>query len=853
MTLYILNYNNYYNRLVKREETISDYQPYIFYVLSETNFNPNDNIDTQHIFGDITNQYDGSGDYCLAVDETGDIVSRWFLIESARTRNGQWQVTLHRDVVADYKELLIQSPVFIEKASLDDADPFIFNSEDMTFNQIKKSETLLKDETDCAWIVGYMSSKPFEIDKQAQDKISSKISFHLPVDATYPSLSAYDYYQYSDQYFPTNPLIGNPTNLTYCVWVRDSEVVSGGATGYKFAFNAAGKQPTGVLGTTGVSSQVNHLWFSSDTWEENFQCPQGEGGGGSMIWENSLYATKEPLKINQMLDYFIRGFSVKDSNGLTHFAKIKNLLHTIIPVSTTQQTEELLKENGKVIYVEDTKKYYRVSINNLGLTQTEIKPGAGSAYQAFVNAYNSTVNVYANDPYYSFEETWSEFTGITAAPNTFSFSLNLTAQRYQVVLTEQEQPALNYEIQIDNERYHLNDAPYDMFCIPYSDTLVINKNGTPLVTASKELAFQTAMALGRDYTAAGYIYDLQLLPYCPVRQCIQSDGTFDIKGYSQYYIRSYTEDKTYDQGTIVGVVLFASSSSFTVNIPCEIEITNKKIQAQCDMWRLCSPNYSGLFEFNVAKNDGVDFINVDCTYKPYNPYLHLNPNFKNLYGQDFNDARGLICGGDFSLPNVTDAWKTYELTNKNYQNTFDRQIQSMELKNNIQKTQDIVNAATGTISGAASGAVAGAAAGPWGVLAGGIVGGVGSLVGGIADVSVNELLRNDALDLTKDLFGYQLGNIQALPYSLSKTSAYTYNNKYFPFIEYYTCTDQEKQALESKLKYNGMTVMRIGKMEDYIQQNPTYIKGKLIRLEGVNEDYHIVNTIAGELNKGVYI
>ena len=47
--------------------------------------------------------------------------------------------------------------MFIEKATLDPDNPLIFNSENMSYNQIKQSETLLKDGTECAWIVGYMA------------------------------------------------------------------------------------------------------------------------------------------------------------------------------------------------------------------------------------------------------------------------------------------------------------------------------------------------------------------------------------------------------------------------------------------------------------------------------------------------------------------------------------------------------------------------------------------------------------------------------------------------------------------------------------------------------------------------
>ena len=99
----------------------------------------------------------------------------------------------------------------------------------------------------------------------------------------------------------------------------------------------------------------------------------------------------------------------------------------------------------------------------------------------------------------------------------------------------------------------------------------------------------------------------------------------------------------------LSIVYWCTESEFTFDIPCRIDVENVKVETECDMYRLCSPNYSGLFEFNIAKNGGLSFFNIDCSYKPYQPYIHINPNFGGLYGQDFNDSRGLICGGDFSL------------------------------------------------------------------------------------------------------------------------------------------------------------------------------------------------------------
>ena len=177
--------------------------------------------------------------------------------------------------------------------------------------------------------------------------------------------------------------------------------------------------------------------------------------------------------------------------------------------------------------------------------------------------------------------------------------------------------------------------------------------------------------------------------------------------------------------------------------------------------------------------------------------------------------------------------------------SFNRQIQNMEVQNNVARLNDVLGATVGSIAGAVAGSKLG--------------GGIGAVAGlgltaaaGVADYQINEQLRNENMDYKKDMFGYQLGNIKAVPDGLSKTTAYTKNNKYFPFLEFYTCTEEEKNALKNKLKYNGMTVMRIGTINEFLQPEQSYIKGRLIRLEG-DYDNHYVNELSQELYKGVYI
>ena len=154
MTIITLKYNNYFNRLVKIGSDLSAYSPFIKNRINNVNFNPADGVTTTQIINAPENEI---GDYLLVVDGDTTILSRWFIIDDTRLRNGQYELQLRRDLIADAYSDVIKAPIFIEKATLNSADPMIFNSENMTYNQIKKSETLLKDGTECAWIVGYMA------------------------------------------------------------------------------------------------------------------------------------------------------------------------------------------------------------------------------------------------------------------------------------------------------------------------------------------------------------------------------------------------------------------------------------------------------------------------------------------------------------------------------------------------------------------------------------------------------------------------------------------------------------------------------------------------------------------------
>ena len=771
MDLYYLHFNNYYNRIVKKFDTLAEYlvSPYYDGTMTQNAaFNPNDSVETVQIANNAVGDYD----YMIAANGY-DIVSRWFIMESKRKRTGQSELSLRRDLFADSLPGILNAPAFIEKATLSDDDPLIFNKEDMTVNQIKTSETLLKDKTQTPWIVGY-------IPKTLSGPVADSITLSVP--EAYSTMAAFQTAWNSIKYTE------NSSEALFADLDNDSSIKLVLRTGI-----GGGRKYTI---TSGSSSYINQLMPAATL---------------------SATPTNAPQAIAPYMDS-------------TNFANIKNTAisyYNIQDINTDisdimQWDNKIVDDNG-VFKVIKINKYF----NMTGTIGTYVTTGT---------LYNVLHNITTNNTYVTGDDSWNETYEITIKCSSVTY----TTQTISNV-------SVSYSFS-DSDVNKLQDAPYIMFAIPYEGcTFTLGSPATdwtvPSATANS-VAMSVANSIIEKLNGAGgadALYDIQILPYCPFVNNIDADGKVVFGNNTKYY--SFIKDTSNNN---VGIICFATNARFEFNIPYNIPITDTKLQNQCDMYRLCSPNWNGQFEFSAAKNGGVNYINVDCEYKPYQPYIHLNPDFGLLYGQDYNDARGLVCSGDFALTQISDAWASYERQNVNYQKSFDRQIQNMEVNNNIQNIKTATQAVTGTVTGILGGLFTGG-------IGGAIAGGTASAIGGAMDYALQRAGQAEAIDYTKDQFGYNLGNIKALPDSLTKVSALNNNNKLFPVLEYYTCTDAEKQAFQNKIKYNGMTVMRIGTIQEFLRSDLTYIKGKFIRITDVEEDFHYINELANEFNKGVFI
>ena len=101
-SIFIYNYNNYYNRKAKKKDALIGYGSPV-YTESSTNlnFNPNDGVNTTFVAGRVSNSYNGRGDYLIYSEDNTSITSRWFILDAPRVRKGQHNLVLRRDVIVD--------------------------------------------------------------------------------------------------------------------------------------------------------------------------------------------------------------------------------------------------------------------------------------------------------------------------------------------------------------------------------------------------------------------------------------------------------------------------------------------------------------------------------------------------------------------------------------------------------------------------------------------------------------------------------------------------------------------------------------------------------------------------------
>lgn len=900
--LLLEKFNNYINRLYKSFDTVADYiayqedegNSYHYETTKKINFDDNNKIRASHIFNDNLKP-----DYLIWIDETtGNIVSRWFVISYKHTSGTQFRAELKRDSIADNYSNIIESPVFIEKGYVGNDDPAVFNHEDMTVNQIKKAEYPIK-QTPSAWIVGYLAS---DNSMSGEKTFSYKSISDYKIAGNFSDWDLYDLCDGTEKRSVISDSAGNILKFTLrqlTLTDRLKRFALNKNSHYTEALTGSSDYYT-IAGNTDILNPLSQTeWYNSFSWST------------ILGYINTIEGYVDETSANTIIDYNDKVLEFDDGlyriNVAVTYARTP-ITHanndTSLATYITGIIDTLLGAYSSRISTTLNKPiYYQLELKRFFVIATKLDDAPGT----YKYTFSSTNKALLDAPYKMFAIPYN-----VSAPG-IPFYVGTTSQTDKIV--PNKDVALAWAMSIIREA---STNLYDIQILPYipEDNLEITKNytlgvlqsfGVNLLSGTENVDFIKLIGTKRNRcygtntqdiydneNTFSYIFTYQndnikgadsyedldidvshIRPNTTITNAIIQNinyvtgtVTFLIEGTKTTTVESITTDFSFivvKNNTPVNYCYFFEKCNFTINQMKAVKdmrlnpvnnVTNYKESNETELYRLTGPNMASSFEFSPAKNGGnLRDYKAYCSYKPFTPFICVAPIFYGLYGGIYDDNRGLILTGDFSLDIITDSWTTYKLQNKNYQLAFDRQIENLEINQEVQRMNEIVSSTAGVLKGGLAGGMAGGISGGVpGAVVGAVVGTVSSTVGGLLDYTNNQKLRKETIDYTKDQFGYSLRNIQALPRTINKVSSLVTTNKFFPFVEYYSCTPEELQAFQDKIKYNGMSINRIGFIKDFLNpSDTTYIKGKLIRNTTISCNADELLDIANELDKGVFI
>ena len=315
-----------------------------------------------------------------------------------------------------------------------------------------------------------------------------------------------------------------------------------------------------------------------------------------------------------------------------------------------------------------------------------------------------------------------------------------------------------------------------------------------------------------DGANVGRIIDIQYLPFCVAKET--------------------NENVKINNTAMVSQFLSNDDYTYYTNLP---DLTN--INKETDTIKIVSPSRASQFLFRPYDNDGNMEFTTKVTLKPFSSIIYIRPSTKGLLINDWDDKDCLIINEDFSLTNVTNAWTQYIYNNKNYSNIFERELQGREFERTwerrieqAQQKADIwsarnlssekARAATGNlpIISNVAGAIANTMADP-------IYMQMAQL-----DRQYNEAVYQEGMSLSRDMFEYQMENLQSQPNIPSKIT--TIDVKFLDgvYLEFYSTNDTELLAIQNYYRYNGNRIDAYGSFSNYWGW---FVKGKII----ISENY----------------
>lgn len=538
-------------------------------------------------------------------------------------------------------------------------------------------------------------------------------------------------------------------------------------------------------------------------------------------------------------------------NIITFFEKVAditelvNAINVIYKIDNNASDKNIINKYDGEAFAQNTK-LYKIVANDIVYSDSQ----SNENNNVIVTALDNLCTAMQNDKTVIADKV-ERFNGVITYQKT-------SIREMGTEILESTEIDLPMEIQLDD---------LNMCCltIPVGSGTVLVNNGVEY-TMSRE----SILSLLTDgFTNAGtQIYDIQVLPYCPYSELNskylgrEPSASIDISSVSnKVEIKGLNNQVVY-----YGFSIRNASGGYYGKL--EIQVDNVKMDSITKFCRIVSNDHQQAFDFKPSSNNGLQYIYLEYSLRPLSTIYRIVPVFNNnsLYGGNYKDTRGVVWKGGFSVSQVTNAWTEYKLQNSTFQATFDREIQNLEyindkktalenLQYNLGVAGDLVNTVQGGINGFMFGSMSKKSNIP-------IIGTGVTAIAGLTNTALNATrnyynkqtaqdLRIESIALKKDLFALSNQAIQARPNTFANGTELSTLTNGKAYIEYYDCSEREKEQIRYYLQLQSYTVNAFGSISGYLKKDEsTFIQGVFVFANDIPP--MIAQKINEELALGVY-
>ena len=718
---------------------------------------------------------------------------RWYVSGITQLRTGKFQISLLRDIISEGTQDWKNEQAYISAGYATDYNKYKVWG--LPFTNTKISEQPLTINGQPSYFVFYTNTQTISdtgaITESDLKLSSTQVPSGTQVDVELDNLSDYEYFSY----LSNSP--ENIDNLLYLNWSDTIQVLFSGNVaneGTKCAW-------IGNVGDT-ITNVSGYQNFNAETYENRY----------NKCSINMTYIN--PIQGNSFFTF------LNQSDVVTLLENLKDNFQQRI--ATQEGVKKIISKNdyysingdvNKIFLDKATSKIYRLRSRELKEITNEIF-ASDVLIQNFVSALNN-VNKMAG-----FFQTPPRI----VQPNEEDTVITQGASggRTLYYYFEELEQVTNFAFNFIAETPKLPKSAVRCVNISSAGSGI---EDAELGQALMQMSANTAN-LNND---TGQIIDIQYLPFSIATQ--KNDNII------------------VNQASMTAEFLNLDDYYFTIqNSP----LTD--INKETDTIKLVSPSRASQFVFSPYNNDGNLNFEFKATIRPFSTIMYLRPHTTGLLLADFDDKNCLIIEEDFSLTLLSSEWSQYVRQNRNYMNTFNREIQGREFERTWERRVEQAQAKSDEWT--ARNIMAQKAQVYTGniPIVSGIAGAIGTtwkdsayMEAAQVDREYNEAMYQESLSLSRDMFSYQLDNIKAQPTIPNKIT--TIDCKFMGYIlmEFWSTNETEKAAINNYYNYNGNRIDAYGTFNDYWG---SFIRGKIIISQNYTQPE--INELNRRLQMGVF-